>query len=73
MRILDFHTHLQTHWFDKPLLDEAQFLAVMDKCAVETSCIFAMRGFYGDCPRENDTLAEYSHRLPKAINSIRHR
>ncbi len=67
MRIIDFHSHLQTHWFRQPLLDEKAFLAGMDKCGVEVSCIFTMMGFYGDCPKENDLLAGYARRHPKRL------
>ena len=33
MKIIDFHTHLQTHWFQKPLLSETEFIAGMDRFA----------------------------------------
>lgn len=67
MKILDFHAHLQTHWFRLPLLDEPAFLAGLDRCGVEASCIFTLMGFYGDCPRENDKLAEYARRHPTRL------
>lgn len=67
MRIIDFHTHLQDYWFEKPLMSEAEFLDGMDRCGVETSCIFTMMGFYGNCPQENDKLAEYSLRHPMRL------
>lgn len=67
MKIIDFHTHLQSHWFQTPLLTEEEFMAGLDRCGVEAACIFTLMGFYGDCPRENDRLAEaarkYSGRL----------
>jgi hypothetical protein len=67
MKIIDFHTHLQTHWFDSPLLTEQEFLAGMDRCGVETACIFTMMGFYGNCPAENDKLAAYATKHPKRL------
>jgi predicted TIM-barrel fold metal-dependent hydrolase len=65
-RILDLHTHLASHWFRTPLLTEREFLEGLDRCGVETACIFTMMGFYGDCPRENDKLADYARGTPSA-------
>jgi predicted TIM-barrel fold metal-dependent hydrolase len=64
MRIIDFHTHLQDHWFGKPLISETEFLGSMDRCGIEISCIFTLMGFYHDCPRENDALVEAVRRHP---------
>jgi predicted TIM-barrel fold metal-dependent hydrolase len=65
--VIDFHTHLATHWFNTPLLGEREFLAGLDRCSVEVACIFTMMGFYGDCPTENDKLAGYARRHPKRL------
>jgi len=67
MKIIDFHTHLQTHWFDKPMITEAEFLAGMDRFGIETACIFTLMGFYGNCPAENDKLAAYACKHPKRL------
>jgi predicted TIM-barrel fold metal-dependent hydrolase len=65
MKLIDFHTHLQTHWFQTPMITESEFLAGMDRFGVDVSCIFTMMGFYGNCPAENDLLASYAHKHPK--------
>jgi hypothetical protein len=67
MKIIDFHTHLQTHWFDQPLVTESDFLAGMDRFGIQTSCIFTLMGFYGNCPAENDKLAAYAIKHPKRL------
>jgi len=67
MKVIDFHTHLQTHWFDKPMITESEFLAGMDRFGVEISCIFTLMGFYGNCPAENDRLAAYARKHPKRL------
>lgn len=67
MKIIDFHTHLQTHWFQKPLLTEAEFISGMDRFGVEVACIFTLMGFYGNCPAENEKLAAYARAHPKRL------
>ncbi|MBI4024366.1 MAG: amidohydrolase [Verrucomicrobia bacterium] len=67
MRIIDFHTHLQDRWFLRPLPSETQFLDGMDRCGVEVSCIYTIMGFYGNCERENNQLANYARAHPKRI------
>jgi predicted TIM-barrel fold metal-dependent hydrolase len=64
MNIIDFHTHLAEYWFENRLLSEAEFLDGLDRCGVEVACIFTLMGFYCDCPRENDALAEAARRHP---------
>lgn len=58
MRIIDFHAHLDGFWLDKPLPTAADLVATLDRCDVETACVYTVMGFYGDCPRHNDALAE---------------
>ena len=67
MKIIDFHTHLQERWFQTPLLDENEFLAGMDRCGIEISCIFTMMGFYGNCPLENEALAAHARNHPSRL------
>ncbi len=67
MRIVDFHTHLQTHWFNQPLLTETEFIAGLDRFGVDVACIFTMMGFYGNCPAENDKLAAYARKHPTRL------
>jgi hypothetical protein len=67
MKIIDFHTHLQDSWFARALPSEDAFISAMDRCGVETSCIFTLMGFYRDCPKENDALAAYAQRHPTRL------
>lgn len=67
MRIIDFHTHLDGRWFEQPLPEEDEFLEGLDRCGVEQACIFTLMGFYGDCRRHNDLLAERAGRHPRRL------
>lgn len=67
MRIVDFHTHLAERWFQNSLPTESEFIAAMDRCGVERSCIFTLMGFYGDCHKENEVLATYAQRHPARL------
>jgi uncharacterized protein len=62
MRIIDFHTHLDTHWFDQPMPSETEFLRGLDRFEIEAACIFTLQGFYGNCRRHNDALAARARR-----------
>lgn len=65
LNIIDFHTHLDDRWFEKPLISEAEFLAGMDRCGVDVACIFTLMGFYGDAPGANERLARHARRHPR--------
>lgn len=67
MPIIDFHTHLDERWLNQSLPDEHEFLCTLDRFDVEAACIFTLQGFYGDCPRHNDALAERSGRHPDRL------
>jgi uncharacterized protein len=67
MRIIDFHTHLDTHWFNQPMPSESEFLGGLDRFDVEAACIFTLQGFYGDCRKHNDALAERARRHPDRL------
>ncbi len=56
--IIDFHTHLDDRWFDRPLMDPPTFLAGLDRCGVRAACVFTLMGFYEDCRRQNDLLLD---------------
>jgi uncharacterized protein len=62
MPIIDFHTHLDTHWFNQPMPSETEFLQGLDHFDIEAACIFTLQGFYGDCRKHNDALAERARR-----------
>ena len=62
-RIIDFHTHLDDRWFQSPLLTQAEFVAGLDRCGVESACVFTLMGFYEDCRRHNDLLIERTREL----------
>lgn len=62
MRIIDFHTHLDERWFESPLMGEADYLAGLARCGIETACVFTLMGFYEDCRRHNDALAARASR-----------
>lgn len=64
MRVVDFHAHLDERWLAQPLPGEDEFLEGLDRCGVEKACIFTVMGFYGDCRRHNDLLAERAGRHP---------
>lgn len=63
-RIIDFHTHLDERWFNRPLPGEAVFLEGLDQCGVEAACIFTLMGFHQPSPPHNDALAERAERNP---------
>ncbi len=67
MTIIDFHTHLDERWLNQSLPDEDEFLLTLDRFDVEAACIFTLQGFFGDCPRHNDALAERSGRHPDRL------
>src|SRR5262245_3238388 len=67
MPIIDFHTHLDTHWFNQPMPSEKEFLQGLDRFDVEASCIFTLQRFYGDCPKHNDALAEHARHHPDRL------
>jgi predicted TIM-barrel fold metal-dependent hydrolase len=67
MRIIDFHTHLDTHWFNQPMPSETEFLRGLDRFEIEAACIFTLQGFYGDCPKHNDALAARARRHPDRL------
>ena len=67
MKIIDFHTHFQSHWFEQPLATEAQFMDGMDRFHIDVACIFTMMGFYRDCPGENDNLAAHARAHPQRL------
>ena len=66
-RIIDFHTHLDDHWFSTPLLSEEDFVAGLDRCGIERACVFTLRGFYEDCRIHNDKLLERVARDPSRL------
>jgi hypothetical protein len=65
--IIDFHTHLDDRWFDRPLMDPATFLAGLDRCGVRAACVFTLMGFYEDCRRHNDLLLERCTAAPQRL------
>src|SRR5947207_1097718 len=67
MRIIDFHAHLDDYWLDKRLPTAANFVAALDRCGVESACVFTVMGFYGDCPRHNDALAARAASRPDRL------
>lgn len=67
MKIIDFHTHLQEYWLGRQIVDENEFLAGLDRCGVETACIFTLMGFYGDCISENNRLAARAKAHPDRL------
>ncbi len=62
MKIIDFHTHLDERWFHNRLMTHEDFLAGMDRTGIEIACVFTMMGFYEDCTKHNDLLAERASR-----------
>ncbi len=67
MSIIDFHTHLDDRWLHQSLPTESEFLRALDRFDVEAACIFTLQGFYGDCQRHNDALAERAARHPDRL------
>jgi predicted TIM-barrel fold metal-dependent hydrolase len=65
--IIDFHTHLDDRWFDRPLMDTGTFLAGLDRCGVRAACVFTLMGFYEDCRRHNDLLLERCDAAPERL------
>jgi predicted TIM-barrel fold metal-dependent hydrolase len=67
MSIIDFHTHLDERWLNQALPSESEFLQNLDRFDIEAACIFTLQGFYGDCRRHNDALAERAARHPERL------
>lgn len=67
LSVIDFHTHLDDRWFDKPLVSEADFLAGMDRCGLDVACIFTIMGFYEDMVSANNRLAAHARRHPRRL------
>jgi predicted TIM-barrel fold metal-dependent hydrolase len=67
MPIIDFHTHLDDRWFDKRLMDAESFMTDLDRIGIEVACVFTLMGFYGDCPKHNDALAEQAAAYPNRL------
>lgn len=67
MKIIDFHTHLDRHWFDKPLITEAEFLEGLDRCGVDQACVYTLMGLYGNCEAANDRLAAHARSHPDRL------
>src|SRR5262245_58282429 len=67
MQIIDFHTHLDTHWFNQPMPSETEFLRDLDRFEIEAACIFTLQGFYGNCREHNDALANRARRHPDRL------
>ncbi len=67
MTVIDFHTHLDSNWFERPLIDRDSFIASMDRCGVDIACIFTLMGFYTDCPGANDRLAAHARAKPDRL------
>lgn len=66
-RVIDFHTHLDERWFDRPLMDVPAFLAGMDRCKIAAACVFTFMGFYEDCPKHNDLLLKRVEAAPDRL------
>jgi predicted TIM-barrel fold metal-dependent hydrolase len=67
MRIIDFHTHLDDRWFDMKLMSQAEFIAGLDRTGIEIACVFTLMGFYEDCSKHNDALAERAAQVPQRL------
>jgi predicted TIM-barrel fold metal-dependent hydrolase len=67
LNIIDFHTHLDSHWLKRPLIDLDTFMMGLDRCGVRAACIFTLRGFYEDTRPHNDQLAEYARKEPERL------
>ena len=67
MKIIDFHTHLDSDWFGRPLPDRAKFIEGLDHCEIRAACMFTLMGFYGDCSRHNDRLAAHARAHPQRL------
>jgi predicted TIM-barrel fold metal-dependent hydrolase len=66
-KIIDFHTHLDDRWFDRPLINPTTFLAGLDRCGIRAACVFTLMGFYDDCRRHNDLLLQRSSVAPDRL------
>jgi predicted TIM-barrel fold metal-dependent hydrolase len=64
MRIIDFHAHLDDHWFGQKLPPAEAMLAAMDRFEIEAACVFTIMGLYGDCSRHNDALVARAQTRP---------
>ena len=58
MKIIDFHTHYDRRQIGRNLMDEADFVPHLERAGVAIACCFTMRGFFEDCRKHNDLLAE---------------
>ena len=67
MNIIDFHTHLDSHWFGMPLITESEFIDGLDRYGVERACIFTLMGLYGDCAEANESLAVHARAHPDRL------
>lgn len=67
MKVLDFHTHLDSRWFQQELMSTDAFLEGLDRCGVDKACVFTVMGFYEACPRHNDLLAERTRIAPERL------
>jgi predicted TIM-barrel fold metal-dependent hydrolase len=64
MRILDFHAHLDDHWFGTKLPSAEAMIAALDRFGIEAACVFTIMGLYGDCRQHNDALAARADKRP---------
>jgi len=67
MKIIDFHTHLDSHWFDQPLISENEFMEGLDSHGVDKACIYTLMGLYGNCEEANDRLAAHARSHPERL------
>jgi predicted TIM-barrel fold metal-dependent hydrolase len=67
MRIIDFHTHLDERWFANPFMDVRTFMTDLDRCGVESACVFTLMGFYEDCRKHNDALLTRASQHPQRL------
>ena len=65
--IIDFHTHLASHFLGTPLLSLDEFIAGLDRCGVERACVFTLSGFLGETLFHNEKLAEQSQKHPDRL------
>jgi predicted TIM-barrel fold metal-dependent hydrolase len=65
--IIDFHTHLASHFLGTALLSLDEFVAGLDRCGVERACVFTLAGFLGETARHNERLAEQARRFPDRL------
>lgn len=67
MRIIDFHTHLDERWFANPLMDVPTYMAGLDRCGIQSACVFTLMGFYEDCKKNNDALLARASQYPERL------